>query len=593
MNPFTGAPRPHRPTVELSQNLVNLYRQVNEEYFLRKRKEGPGPFYNDGFDDHEGHYIVIPGEEIVGRYAVHEVLGKGSFGTVVKCLDNRRQEAVALKISRSGRTFRNQAKMEIDILMKLNDTPALTDFVARLRKVFEWKGHLVLAFELLGHNLYQLIQLTHFNGVSLDLTRKFAWQILTVLNCLQNHDPPIIHCDLKPENVLLKYNNRSGIRVIDFGSACYANRMMFRYIQSRFYRSPEVILGMEYTTAIDRWSLGCMLVELHCGMPIFDGRSEPQQLQRFIGLLGPIPYRMLEAGDKTANFYMPPGQPYQPGPDDQQINTIGPNGEVWRLKSPPQSRHVRSLRQILGVDSGGPGGRRQNQAGHDQATYESFCDLILRLLAFDPAERISVQGALNHPFVMAVQPRPVMPAGGGGGGGGSLLPQGQQQQQQHSSQQGSGGGGGGGTGGVVNSSSSSSSHPQQQQQQQSLSSSSIAQQQSSASTGNNTNTNTNTTNMLVPGVLPPQVGSINVVGVPSASSSSSSTVPPPPPPPPPSAGLGGIAADPMQQQQQQQLVDMLHLKGQSPSSSASAAQQQPISSTHHSSTSIHLHGAMW
>lgn len=66
-------------------------------------------------------------------------------------------------------------------------------------------------------------------------------QILRALVVL--HDSNIIHCDLKPENVLLKSLEgglQSNIKVIDFGSACFENRTMYAYIQSRFYRSPEV-----------------------------------------------------------------------------------------------------------------------------------------------------------------------------------------------------------------------------------------------------------------------------------------------------------------------------------------------------------------
>jgi dual specificity tyrosine-phosphorylation-regulated kinase 2/3/4 len=66
----------------------------------------------------------------------------------------------------------------------------------------------------------------------------------------------IIHCDLKPENVLLKQQNKSGIKVIDFGSACFEDEKLYTYIQSRFYRAPEIMLGISYTPTIDMWSLG-------------------------------------------------------------------------------------------------------------------------------------------------------------------------------------------------------------------------------------------------------------------------------------------------------------------------------------------------
>src|SRR4051794_32383601 len=76
------------------------------------------------------------------------------------------------------------------------------------------------------------------------------------------------------ENILLRRRGSSGIKVIDFGSSCFTHERVFSYIQSRFYRAPEVILGIPYTTAIDIWSLGCVLTELSTGYPLFPGENE-------------------------------------------------------------------------------------------------------------------------------------------------------------------------------------------------------------------------------------------------------------------------------------------------------------------------------
>lgn len=81
----------------------------------------------------------------------------------------------------------------------------------------------------------------------------------------------LIHCDLKPENILLVQPQRSAIKVIDFGSSCFVDERMYTYVQSRFYRSPEVILGLPYGCEIDMWSFGCILAELYMGYPLFPG----------------------------------------------------------------------------------------------------------------------------------------------------------------------------------------------------------------------------------------------------------------------------------------------------------------------------------
>lgn len=94
------------------------------------------------------------------------------------------------------------------------------------------------------------------------------------------HQHSLIHCDLKPENILLMQPSRSAIKVIDFGSSCFVSERMYTYVQSRFYRSPEVIMGLPYGCEIDMWSFGCILAELYMGYPLFPGVSARLQPQR-------------------------------------------------------------------------------------------------------------------------------------------------------------------------------------------------------------------------------------------------------------------------------------------------------------------------
>ena len=151
-------------------------------------------------------------------------------------------------------------------------------------------------FELLSVNLYELIKQNQYRGLGLNLVRVFTGQLLDAMCMLK--DARIIHCDLKPENILLTayahaLDRRSNcseespnIKVVDFGSACHAAHTVFTYIQSRFYRSPEVMLGLPYSTAIDMWSVGCIAVELFLGLPLFPGSSEYNQITRIIEMFG-------------------------------------------------------------------------------------------------------------------------------------------------------------------------------------------------------------------------------------------------------------------------------------------------------------------
>ena len=93
------------------------------------------------------------------------------------------------------------------------------------------------------------------------------------------------------------------IKIIDFGSACDERQTVYTYIQSRFYRSPEVLLGLPYSAAIDMWSLGCIVVELFLGLPLFPGSSEYNQVARITEMLGLPPTWMLEMGKQSGEFF--------------------------------------------------------------------------------------------------------------------------------------------------------------------------------------------------------------------------------------------------------------------------------------------------
>ncbi len=93
---------------------------------------------------------------------------------------------------------------------------------------------------------------------------------------------------------MLRHPRRSAIKIIDYGSSCLSAKKTYTYIQSRFYRSPEVILGLPYDQLIDMWSLGCVLVEMHTGEPLFGGSDQLDQINRMVGALGMPPLHMIE-----------------------------------------------------------------------------------------------------------------------------------------------------------------------------------------------------------------------------------------------------------------------------------------------------------
>jgi serine/threonine protein kinase len=107
-------------------------------------------------------------------------------------------------------------------------------------------------------------------------TGEYPAQIVSCFYCTRYLNKLIRDCRLQSPQ----------IKIIDFGSACHEMQTVYTYIQSRFYRSPEVLLGLTYTTSIDMWSLGCIVVELFLGLPLFPGTSEYNQLSRIVDMLG-------------------------------------------------------------------------------------------------------------------------------------------------------------------------------------------------------------------------------------------------------------------------------------------------------------------
>ena len=237
------------------------------------------------------------------RYLILDVLGQGTFGQVVKCQNMRTHEIVAVKCVKNKPAYFQQSMMEVTILELLNNTWDKHDehHLLRLKDTFIHQQHLCLTFELLSSNLYELIKQNSFRGLSTSLVRVFTAQLLDAMCVLAN--ARIIHCDLKPENILLKSLSSPSIKVIDFGSACHERQTVYTYIQSRFYRSPEVILSLGYSCAIDMWSLGCICVELFLGLPLFPGTSEYNQITRIVEMLGMPPRHMLEQGKQSAHFF--------------------------------------------------------------------------------------------------------------------------------------------------------------------------------------------------------------------------------------------------------------------------------------------------
>ena len=388
-------------------NLLTVFRGCETTYFYDKTQNPrrvltrpSKPVYNSGYDNEKWDYVIyvndIIGEEEGHKFLVLDLLGHGTFGQVAKCQNIKTKELVAVKVIKNQPAYFNQSMMEVTVLELLNNSYDVDDshHIVRMRDTFVFRNHLCVVVELLSLNLYELVKQNQYRGFSINLIRIFLAQTLDALQIMK--DAKIVHCDLKPENILLKSVDSPAIKVIDFGSACHENQTLYTYIQSRFYRSPEVLLGLPYSAAIDMWSLGCIAAELFLGLPIFPGASNYDQLTRIVASLGLPPAHMLELG-KDARLY------FEKNPIDGQFSLK--TREKFSLErgkpEPPPKRYFSSanIHDLVMTYPVRPRNISSQDLEIEMEARRGFLDLLRGLLCFNPVERWSPVQAMAHPFI--------------------------------------------------------------------------------------------------------------------------------------------------------------------------------------------------
>lgn len=335
----------------------------------RKIANASGEGQSSGFDDEKGRYKCVKNDHMAYRYEVLKGLGKGSFGDVVKAYDHKTKSYIAIKIIRNERRFHKQAQSEIKILDLIRRQDKKNNHnLIHMKDSFLFRGHLCITFEIMHCDLYAALKKDGFRGFGKATLKSYAKSLVSSLRVLRRSR--IIHCDLKPENILIKAPGSTEIKVIDFGSSCFDTAKVHTYIQSRFYRSPEVILGGEYGVPIDMWSFGCIMAELHSGRPIFPGRDEKEQLLYQMEVLGAPPTSVVQTCSRRSSFF---GKNCEP---------LFLNDKKGRTRLPGS----RALSKAVG------------------STDPVFLDFIAKCLAWDPNARMTPREAAHHEFITGVKP---------------------------------------------------------------------------------------------------------------------------------------------------------------------------------------------
>lgn len=311
-------------------------------------------------------YTVEVGDttfRILRRYTNLRPIGSGAQGFVCAAFDCFTGNNVAIK--KLSRPFQNvthakRAFREFSIMKLVNHKNIISLLNAFTpSKTIDEFTDVYIVMELMDANLCQVIQM------DLDHERisYLLYQMLCGIKHL--HSAGIIHRDLKPSNIVVRSD--CTLKILDFGLARTAGTsfMMTPYVVTRYYRAPEVILGMGYNENVDIWSVGCIFGEIIRGQVIFPGSDHIDQWNKIIEQLGTPTKEFLTRLQPTVRNYVE-NRPRYTG---YAMETLFPD-------------------QFFPSDS-----------DQSRLTASSARDLLSGMLVIDPDRRMSVDAALNHPYI--------------------------------------------------------------------------------------------------------------------------------------------------------------------------------------------------
>ena len=371
------------------------------------------------------------GDVIANEYEIHSPIGKGSFSTVFYAKSKTHARPVSVKILRNDKETFDAGLSEVRILaMIAKADPDNERALLRLLDFFYYREHLFIISELQHATLLAHYSQPSLNGGMPIVPRrmpivprrvpgllshgaicpksphhwlgplppprhpytghkrlsfynaatvgKMAWQVIDALQFL--HELGVTHCDIKTDNICVTDRGGTSFKLIDFGSATLAHDTHPSYLQTRWYRAPEVMLGDDWNGKIDLWSVGCCVAELLLGCPAFMFDSIALVLAAQRAMRGPFPARML-ACPLAPMFLTTAGVPYEVDPKG------APKG-VYFVESLPDSslRAVLTRQMVLGQEAFG-------------ASHVDRCiSFVESLLTLDPEERPTAAAALCCPF---------------------------------------------------------------------------------------------------------------------------------------------------------------------------------------------------
>lgn len=252
---------------------------------------------NCGYTDNYGCYIPVKNELINDRYLdLANCIGVGAFSNVIEAYDNTTKNHVAIKMGKYGdKIYSDAITKEYNFMKYLNEKNCYGIMVILDHFIFH--NHNCIVMPIMKMSLYRALNTKIMNVQNM---KYISYQLVLIVKGLIEYG--IIHCDIKPHNILI--DDFFNIKLIDFGLAVTIGQRVSHYIQTRWYRSPEVILNLQtdynYAT-MDIWSCACIIFEIFTKTVLFRGRASYDetrghsynQLLTIIGTLGDIPQSIL------------------------------------------------------------------------------------------------------------------------------------------------------------------------------------------------------------------------------------------------------------------------------------------------------------
>lgn len=295
------------------------------------------------------------------RYEDLKPISFGNRGIVCSAYDRLKDQKVAIKKLRKQffeKKVAERAYREC-VLSKIvnhqNVLGLLTAFTPQ--KSLEEFQDVYLVTELMDADLSRVVKL--------ELDHERISYLMYELFCgvKHLHSAGIIHRDLKPSSVVVKSD--CSLKILDFGSAKKADAMMTGYVTTRFFRAPEVILGMKYTEQVDVWAAGCIMAELIQGKVMFPGATHIDQWDKIVEKLGTPSQDFIDKLREQVRQYL------------QQQKMEGFSFEELFPDSvfPPDSTEFAVFKANVARD------------------------LLSKMLVIDPEKRITVDEVLKHPYL--------------------------------------------------------------------------------------------------------------------------------------------------------------------------------------------------